>query len=107
MPASHVLNANPGRPEDLLRRILRRGYALLHPHNGGLGRGLVFIAFGRTLSTQVEFIRRAWINNDNFPHVGAGKDLLLSVFVEPRLVCGGYYFVPPLQHSSQPWSWVL
>ena len=65
------------------------------------------IAFGRSLSTQVEFVQRAWINNADFPHVGAGKDLLLSRFVQPRLVAGGFYFVPPLSRSSQPWSWVI
>jgi deferrochelatase/peroxidase EfeB len=100
-----VQKANPGRPEDLPRRILRRGYALVRPNGSTLARGLVFIAFGRTLSTQVEFIQRAWLNNPDFPTRGVGKDLLLSRFVEPRLVCGGFYFVPPLAHVTEPWSW--
>lgn len=104
--ASHVLKSNPGREEDLPRRYLRRGYPLIRPYGSTLGRGLIFIAFGRTLSTQVEFGRRAWINNENFPQNGAGRDLLLSRFVAPRLLCGGYYFVPPLGQKSQPWSWV-
>jgi Dyp-type peroxidase family len=103
--ASHVRKANPARPEDVQRRILRRGYALLSAQGAELARGLVFIAFGRTLSTQAEFIRRAWINNKDFPHVGAGPDLLMSRFIESRLVCGGYYFVPPLEHEHEPWSW--
>lgn len=107
VPVSHVLKANPGRPEDAPRRVLRRGYSLLRPEGGGLARGLVFIAFGRSLSTQAEFIRRAWINNDNFPAPGTGKDLLLSQYVDPQLVCGGNYFVPPLEHAARPWSWLL
>jgi deferrochelatase/peroxidase EfeB len=108
-PASHVLKANPRRPgtDDLQRRILRRGYPLLRPLDAVLARGLAFIAFGRTLSAQAEFIRRAWINNPDFPTVGAGPDLLLFGFADKRLVCGGYYFVPPLAHGTQPWSWVV
>lgn len=105
--ASHALKSNPGRAEDLPRRYLRRGYPLIRPYGSTLGRGLIFIAFGRTLSTQVEFGRRAWIDNQNFPHNGAGRDLLLSRFVAPRLLCGGYYFVPPLEHKTKPWSWVI
>lgn len=106
-PASHVLKSNPGRPEDAPRRYLRRGYPLIRPYGATLGRGLIFIAFGRTLSTQVEFGRRAWINNLDFPTIGAGKDLLLDRFVQPRLLCGGYYFVPPLLRVTQPWSWAV
>lgn len=109
LPASHVLKANPQRAgsDDQLRRFLRRGYALVRPDGASLGRGLVFIAFGRTLSTQVEFVQRAWLNNPNFPQVGAGADLLMSRFVEPRLQCGGFYFVPPLARPQQPWSWTI
>ena len=106
-PDSHVLKSNPGRPEDPPRRFLRRGYALVRPEGAALGRGLVFIAFGRTLSTQVEFVQRAWINNPNFPQNGAGRDLLLERFVQPRLLAGGFYFVPPLKKATQPWSWVI
>jgi Dyp-type peroxidase family len=104
-PASHVAKTNPQRPGDEMRRFLRRGYALVRPDGAALLRGLAFIAFGRSLSTQVEFVQRAWMNNENFPHVGAGKDLLTSRFVQPRLIAGGFYFVPPLLHPSQPWSW--
>jgi Dyp-type peroxidase family len=106
-PDSHVLKSNPGRPEDAQRRFLRRGYALVRPEGTALARGLVFMAFGRTLSTQVEFVQRAWINNPNFPQNGAGRDLLLERFVQPRLLSGGFYFAPPLQKASQPWSWVI
>jgi deferrochelatase/peroxidase EfeB len=104
--ASHVAKANPGRPEDAARRFLRRGYSIIRPDGPNIARGLAFIAFGRTLSTQAEFVQRAWMNNPNFPHVEAGTDLLTR-FVQPRLASGGFYFVPPLTKQSQPWSWVI
>lgn len=109
-PRSHVQKANPDRPgtDDRMRRVLRRGYALLRPHGGRLARGLVFVAFGRSLSTQAEFVRRAWINNPNFPTQGAGQDaLLFGDGADPRLLAGGYYFVPPLAKPSDRTSWVL
>jgi Dyp-type peroxidase family len=110
MPGSHTLKSNPHRPgtDDEQRRILRRGYSLVRPYGTGLGRGLVFVGFARSLTTQLEFIRRAWINNDNFPTIGAGKDaLLFGGSVNPRLLVGGYYFVPPLSKPSDPTSWVI
>jgi Dyp-type peroxidase family len=106
--ASHVAKSNPARGgDDPLRRFLRRGYPVIRPDGQLLARGLAFIAFGRSLSTQVEFVQRGWINNPDFPHVGAGKDLLLARFVQPRLVAGGFYFVPPLSHHTQPWTWTI
>jgi Dyp-type peroxidase family len=109
IPASHTLKANPHRnADDELRRFLRRGYPLIRPYGSGLGLGLVFIAFGRSLTTQVEFVRRAWINNPNFPTAGAGEDaLMFGGAVNPRLLVGGYYFAPPLVKSSDPASWVV
>lgn len=53
---SHVRKVNPGRPEDRPREIFRRGYALISAGGRGLNRGLLFICFGRTISTQFEFI---------------------------------------------------
>ncbi len=67
-------------------------------------RGLVYICFGRTLSTQFEFIVRAW-TNPNFPQQGAGIDRLRTF---EAVICGGYYFVPPaIRNTRQPWTWVL
>lgn len=109
-PKSHVQKSNPHRPgtDDELRRMLRRGYSLIRPVGSTLGRGLIFIAFARSLSTQAEFVRRAWINNPNFPTQGAGLDaLLFGGWVNPRLVVGGYYFVPPLAKASDETSWVV
>lgn len=102
---AHVRKANPRRPGDELRRVFRRGYPIVLPASGGMQRGLLFVCFARTISTQFEFIFRAWIKNENFPRPGAGKDRLLA-FDDPVL-CGGYYFVPPIEHRARPWTWVL
>jgi hypothetical protein len=64
----------------------------------------VFVAFGRTISTQFEFITRAWTANPNFPVPGAGVDLLRNF---ESVLCGGYFFVPPLTASCSPLSWAL
>ena len=106
-PNSHIRRANPRQqPSDVLRRILRRGYPLISASaTGTLQRGLVFVAFGRTLSSQAEFILAAWLKNPNFPVQGSGIDPLLAF--ESGVIAGGYFFVPPLQDPDQPWSWVL
>ncbi len=103
---AHIRKANPRGPEDEDRRIFRRGYPLIAPGVGELQRGLIFIAFARTISTQFEFIVRAWIRNENFPFPGAEVDPLFSKVGE-TILGGGYYFVPPLEHKSRPWTWVL
>lgn len=59
---AHVRKANPRRPDDSARRIFRRGYPIVAPDaNGGLTRGLLFECFGRTISTQFEFVFCAWM----------------------------------------------
>ena len=103
--ASHVRKVNPrSHPDDPKRRVFRRGYPLFQATVDGLKRGLVFICFGRTISTQFEFVTRAWTANPDFPTIGAGVDRLRAV---EQVVCGGYYFVPPLEYKTQPWSWVV
>jgi deferrochelatase/peroxidase EfeB len=102
---SHARKSNPRRPEDLDRRIFRRGYPLIAGSTDGFDRGLLFISFGRTLSTQFEFIFRAWMRNANFPSEGAGPDRLFQF--ESGVLAGGYYFVPPLEHRTRPWSWII
>jgi len=107
--ASHARRANPraGTPEapDPSRRIFRRGYPMQVGGPGGLRRGLLFVSFSRTLSTQVEFAMRAWLRNDDFPTPGAGPDPLLAA--ETGVLAGGYFFVPPLDDSRKPWTWRL
>jgi deferrochelatase/peroxidase EfeB len=99
---AHVRRTNPRAPEDADRRIFRRGYPLVTATLGGMQRGLVFICFGRTITTQFEFITRAWTANPNFPSPNTGVDRLREV---ERVLCGGYFFVPPLRNGNQPWSW--
>jgi Dyp-type peroxidase family len=107
---SHVRKANPRRPEDLPRRIFRRGYPLIERAVGGMRLGLVFICFARTISTQFEFIFRAWMDNPDFSPVpgqpSPGKDRLLEHF-DQQVVVGGYYFVPALRQRRKLTSWVL
>ena len=103
--ASHVRKANPRRgDEDLPRRVYRRGYPIIESSDSGLRRGLAFIAFARTTSTQFEFIMRAWLRNPDFPTPGTGVDLLLTTLPE-AVRCGGYYFVPAIK--NKPWTWQL
>jgi Dyp-type peroxidase family len=108
-PVSHVQKANPDRPgtDDRSRQMLRRGYALIQPLGAELALGLVFIAFARSLTTQHEFVRRAWINNPDFPSVGVGTDGFLTTYVNRQLLAGGYYFVPPLTKITDRSSWLL
>lgn len=102
--AAHVRKTNPRGPGDAQRRVFRRGYPLVQATTDGLQRGLVFICFGRTISTQFEFMTRAWTNNENFPRPGTGKDPLRSF---ETVLCGGYFFVPPLETRNRPWTWIL
>ncbi len=103
---AHTRKTNPRRDvNDDKRRIYRRGYSLVQATPEGLQRGLVFICFGRTISTQFEFIVRAWMNNADFPTPGAGLDRIREF--DQKVICGGYYFVPPREHKTQPWSWRL
>lgn len=102
---SHLRKVGPRGLGDADRRVFRRGYPLVDASLDGLQRGLVFICFGRTLSTQFEFMTRAWIINPDFPSPGAGPDLLRSF--ESAVLCGGYFFVPPVETRTRPWTWML
>lgn len=103
---AHVRRANPRQTSsDVQRRILRRGYPLLQTGAGTIKRGLTFISFSRSLTTQIEFIMAAWLANPNFPHPGAGADPLLAF--ETDILAGGYYFVPALADGNDATSWVL
>jgi deferrochelatase/peroxidase EfeB len=105
---AHVRKANPRRSaEDELRRLYRHGFPIIGPGKGGLRRGLAFIAFARTISTQFEFIFRAQLRNPDFPEPGAGPDQLLFGTLSDTVLCGGYYFVPPIEESTKPWTWRL
>lgn len=101
---SHIRKANPrGGADDSARRIFRRGYPLYEAAGEALRRGLVFLCYARTISTQFEFITRAWLTNPDFPHPGAGVDRLKAF--DTQVLAGGYYFVPPLDDHRHPWTW--
>jgi deferrochelatase/peroxidase EfeB len=106
-PNSHIRRANPrALPTDPQRRIFRRGYPLILPSTqGSLQRGLLFIAFGRSLSSQVEFILQAWLKNQNFPEPQSGVDPILAL--EAQVLAGGYYFVPPVASPDERWNWQI
>jgi deferrochelatase/peroxidase EfeB len=101
---AHIRKANPRGPGDADRRIFRRGYPLITAATTGLELGLVFVCFARTITTQFEFITRAWTTNPNFPAPGTGVDSLRAF---EHVLAGGYFFVPPLQTATQPWTWAL
>lgn len=100
---AHIRKANPRTTDDLPRRIFRRGYPLYEGSDGTIRRGLVFLSYGRSISTQFEFIFRAWLTNPDFPRPGAGVDRLRAF--DATVMAGGYYFVPPLDAAHEPWSW--
>ena len=102
--AAHIRKANPRGPGDDLRRIFRRGYPLILPASDGFSLGLAFVCFARTITTQFEFITRAWTTNADFPRPGAGIDTLRAF---ETVLGGGYYFAPPLKKQNEPWSWVV
>ncbi|HWG09646.1 MAG TPA: Dyp-type peroxidase domain-containing protein [Solirubrobacteraceae bacterium] len=105
---AHIRKANPrGGADDAKRRIFRRGYPLIAAADRGLARGLAFIAFGRTISTQFEFIVRGWMRNPDFPEQGSGVDALLFGALGENVLGGGYYFVPPVSEKNKPWTWQL
>jgi deferrochelatase/peroxidase EfeB len=101
---AHIRKANPRTPGDEARRVFRRGYPLVLADVEETKRGLVFVVFARTITTQFEFITRAWTANKDFPFPGAGVDALRAF---EQVLCGGYFFAPPLDHAEQPWSWHL
>ena len=93
---SHIRKVNPrgaGRPQ---RRLFRRGYPLILPAVETTQRGLVFAAFARTITTQFEFMTRAWTINPDFPAPDTGPDALRAF---EAVMCGGYFFVPPLDRA--------
>lgn len=105
-PTSHSRRANPrSSPTDPQRRVLRRGYPLLQTGAGTIKRGLTLITFSRSLTTQIEFVMAAWLENVNFPQQGSGRDPLLAY--ETEVLAGGYYFVPVLADQDDPTSWIM
>lgn len=106
VPMSHSRRANPrSTPTDPQRRVLRRGYPLMQTGPGSIKRGLTLITLSRSLTTQIEFVMAAWLENVNFPHQGSGRDPLLAY--ETAVLADGYYFVPALADQDAPTSWMM
>ena len=83
---AHIRKANPRRSDDDKTHIMaRRGITYGHRNVSttldqtfvqmpSSGVGLLFMSFQKSITTQFEFIQRAWVNNENFPVPGTGVD---------------------------------
>jgi hypothetical protein len=59
---------------------------------------------GAATTTQFEFITCGWTTNPNFPVPGTDVGQLRPFESVP---CVGYFFVPPLDRESEPWTWLV
>ena len=94
---SHVRKANPR--EELIdkskgdlkgrighHRIFRRGYLFVeNDENSDFRSGLQFICFQKNIENGFEFIKKNWLNNQNFPVTISGPSLRRA-FTERELV---------------------
>jgi Dyp-type peroxidase family len=68
------------------RRIIRRGVPFGLPfqptagagHGADAERGLLFVAYMRSLADQFEFLQRRWVNNEKFPLSDSGPDPIIG-----------------------------
>jgi len=101
MPRSaHIRKSNPrasnppGQDETNHHRILRRGIQYgpdfqtgETPYGGGVpndgqDRGLLFVCYQSSIARGFEFIQTQWMNQDNFPLAGDGRDPIVSQDIE-------------------------
>lgn len=81
-------------------RILRRGIPfgdiLPFPKGKGLDgvfvndevcRGLLFLAYQKSIAQQFEFIQGTWVNQHNFPDAGDGVDPVMSQVTQAPMQC--------------------
>jgi Dyp-type peroxidase family len=91
--ASHIRKVNPrddptdaGGPSDsLTHRVLRRGIPygppLANPRTGQddkQDRGLIFVCYQSSIEQQFEFLTRQWVNAEQAPREGGGRDAVLG-----------------------------
>ena len=91
--AAHIRKVNTrddptdqGSPDDTLVRLLvRRGipYGRAYPDprhaaTDGEERGLIFISYQASIEREFEFLVQNWMNGDDTPHVGGGRDAVLG-----------------------------
>jgi deferrochelatase/peroxidase EfeB len=103
--AAHIRKTYP-RDEDTpggvadtqTHRVLRRGipFGISFQDNAPSGspaagdakfpndRGLLFLAYQRSIANQFEFIQQLWVNNADFPQGGDGHDPLISEAEDKR-----------------------
>jgi len=129
---AHIRKSNPRDPEAQRHRLIRRGI----PYGPALppevdddqkDRGLLFLAYQASLSTQFEHVQRNWLNNAKFPAPQTGRDplvgqpgganelilplrggqgqaprhvpIMLGQFV--TMTGGGYFFSPSIEALTQ------
>ncbi len=91
--ASHIRKINTrddasdqGGPDDTLVRLLVRrgvpyGPAFPDPRRAvpdGRERGLIFVSYQASIERQFEFLMQNWVNGDDAPRVGGGRDAVLG-----------------------------
>jgi hypothetical protein len=71
--------------DTLVRLLVRRGipYGRAYPDprhaaTDGEERGLIFISYQASIERQFEFLVQNWMNGDDAPHVGGGRDAVLG-----------------------------
>ncbi len=87
----------PGENPTQKHRLLRRGIPFGTSFRPSLGatshepeeafphdRGLLFIAYQRSISDQFEFVQQTWVNNAGFPGGVAGHDPIIAQKDNPR-----------------------
>jgi Dyp-type peroxidase family len=64
----------------LLRRGIPFGMSLGAAESGGADdpRGLLFFAYQSDIERQFEFVQKTWVNNADFPKLGAGQDPIIT-----------------------------
>jgi len=76
---AHIRKSNPRDPDAQHHRLIRRGipYGSALPagaDDDGQERGLLFLAYQASLSSQFEHVQREWLNHAKFPAPHTGRD---------------------------------
>ena len=99
-----TLHESDTQTHRILRRGIPFGEILPFPKGKGLDgeftddqvcRGLLFLAYQKSITQQFEFIQGTWINQQNFPDAGDGVDPVMSQVPQAPLQC-------PFKGSSAP-----
>jgi Dyp-type peroxidase family len=98
--AEDTTQTNLHESDTQTHRVLRRGIPfgdiLPFPQGKGLDavfqddggrRGLLFLAYQKSIEQQFEFIQSSWINQHNFPDAGDGVDPVMSQVSQGPIQC--------------------